>query len=386
MLPGVYIQVPFCQSKCTYCHFATGVFPRELMAPYVDAVANEIRNHVQIYSAASLALPPGAPDTIYLGGGTPSLLPPEDVARLLSAVRQAFPASREWREITLEADPETVTPEKAAAWRSAGIHRVSLGAQSFSDAELRAAGRRHRERDTLRAVDTLRAAHIAALNLDLILGLAGQTGESWRASLDHLLALRPEHVSLYMFDVDEESHLGHELLAGGSRYGAQHVPGEEEQAGWFDQACSRLSVAGYQHYEISNWALPGHRAVHNSKYWIRAPYFGFGSGAHSFNGRERWANAHDPAAYVQTIRAGAFPVEQRHSVTTHMALEEEVFLGLRLLDGINLSRIEAQYGVNLRGRLPRLLEAGAVAVEGDILRLLPARLAVSNEVFAELLA
>jgi len=386
MLPGVYIQIPFCQSKCTYCHFATGVFPRELMAPYVDAVENEIRNHAHLYSAASLALPAGAPDTIYLGGGTPSLLPPEDVARLLSAVRQAFAASREWREITLEADPETVTPETAAAWRAAGIHRVSLGAQSFSDAELRAAGRRHRERDTLRAVETLRAAHIAGLNLDLILGLAGQSAESWRASLDKLLALCPEHVSLYMFDVDEESHLGRELLEGGSRYGAQRVPSEEEQAGWFDEACARLASAGYQHYEISNWALPGHRAVHNSKYWSRAPYFGFGSGAHSFNGRERWANAHDPAAYVQAISAGAVPVEQRHSVTPHMALEEEVFLGLRLLEGINLSRIEAQYGVDLRPRLPRLMEAGAVAVEGDILRLIPARLAVSNEVMAELLA
>src|SRR5208282_816824 len=356
MFSGVYIQVPFCQSKCTYCHFATGVFPRELMAPYVDAVANEIRDHEQMYSASALALPVGAPDTIYLGGGTPSLLPADDIARLLSAVRQAFPTRREWREITLEADPETVTQEKAGAWRAAGVNRVSLGAQSFSDAELRAAGRRHREQDTLRAVETLRAARFASLNLDLILGLAGQTAESWHASLGKLLALRPEHVSLYMFDVDEESHLGRELLEGGTRYGARRVPSEEEQAEWFDQACTCLSAAGYQHYEISNWALDGHRAIHNSKYWIRAPYFGFGSGAHSFNGRERWANAHDTADYVQAIRAGALPIEQRHSVTPHMALEEEVFLGLRLLDGINLSRIEAQYGVDLRPRLPRLME------------------------------
>jgi putative oxygen-independent coproporphyrinogen III oxidase len=385
MVPGVYIQIPFCQSKCTYCHFSTGVFPRELMAPYVEAVESEIRNHKQSYAAASLALPASAPDTMYLGGGTPSLLPAEDVERLISAVRQAFPASREWSEITLEADPETVTPEKATGWRAAGIDRVSLGAQSFSDAELHACGRRHRVWDTFRAVEILRAARFRSLNLDLILGLAGQNAESWRASVEELLALRPEHVSLYMFDVDEESHLGRELLEGGSRYGAQRVPGEEEQAEWFDQACARLSAAGYQHYEISNWALSGHRAVHNSKYWIRAPYFGFGSGAHSFNGPERWANAHDPADYVQAIRAGSLPVEQRHSITSQIALEEEVFLGLRLLEGINLSRIEAQYGVDLRERLPRLVEAGAVAVEGEILRLIPARLAVSNEVFAELL-
>src|SRR5208282_177388 len=377
------IQIPFCQSKCTYCHFATGVFPRELMAPYVKAVSSEIINHHQTYAAAGLSLPAGAPDTIYLGGGTPSLLPPEDIAHILAAVGAAFPSAHEWREITLEADPETVTPEKAATWRDAGVNRISLGAQSFSDAELRASGRRHRQADTLRAVETVRAARIPSLNLDLILGLAGHTHESWLASLEKLLSLRPDHISLYMLDVDDDSHLGHELLQGGARYGAQRVPSDEAQADWFDEASALLSGAGYEHYEISNWALPGHRAVHNSKYWQRAPYFGFGSGAHSFNGNERWANAHDPAAYVQAIRAGTLPIEQRQSVSAQMALEEEFFLGLRLLDGINLNRIEAQYGINLRQRLPRLVEAGAVTLKGDILSLAPARLAVSDEVIAE---
>jgi oxygen-independent coproporphyrinogen-3 oxidase len=386
MPPGTYIQIPFCQAKCTYCHFATGVFPRELMAAYVDAVSLEIRDHVQRYAAAALALPAEPPDTIYLGGGTPSLLPPEDLARILAAVREVFPASLDWREVTLEADPETVAPEKAGAWRAAGIDRVSLGAQSFSDSELRAAGRRHRAADTIRAVETLRAARFASLNLDLILGLAGQTPESWHHSLQSLLALRPEHISLYMLDVDEESRLGRELLSGGSRYGTGKVPNEDDQAGWFDQACARLAAVGYEHYEISNWALENHRAIHNSKYWTRAPYFGFGSGAHSFNGVERWANPHDPAAYVAAIRSGEPAIEQRQIVTPQMALEEEVFLGLRLLEGINLARIESSYGVNLRARLPRLVEAGAVAVDGDILRLEPARLSVSNEVMAELLA
>jgi len=386
MLPGIYIQIPFCQSKCTYCHFSTGVFPRELMSPYVDAVSQEIRTHQQSYAAAALALPAASPDTIYLGGGTPSLLPAGEISRILDAVREAFPATRDWRELTLEADPETITPEKAAAWHAAGITRVSLGAQSFSDAELRAAGRRHRTADTLRAVETLRAAAVPALNLDLILGLAGQTHESWLGSLEKLLALHPEHVSLYMLDVDEGSHLGRELLAGGARYGAEIVPADESQADWFDEACARLAAAGYEHYEISNWARPAQRAVHNSKYWQRAPYFGFGSGAHSFNGHERWSNPHDPAAYVAAIRSGALTFDERQPVSAHMALEEEVFLGLRLLDGINLSRIEAQYGVDLRPRLPRLVEAGAVALDGDVLRLVPARLSVSNEVFAELLA
>jgi oxygen-independent coproporphyrinogen III oxidase len=385
MAPGIYIQVPFCQSKCTYCHFATGVFPRELISAYVDAVAREIRDHAGMYARAALALPQGSPDTTYLGGGTPSLLAAQDLARVLAGVHEAFPARR-WREVTLEADPETVTAEKAAAWRAAGVNRASLGAQSFHDSELRAAGRRHRVAHISRAVEILRTAGIATLNLDLILGLAGQTHDSWRHSLDALLALRPEHISIYMLDVDDDSRLGHELLSGGARYGAAGVPDEDSQSVWFDEACGRLACSGYEHYEISNWALAGHRAVHNSKYWQRAPYFGFGSGAHSFNGQERWANPHDPAAYVEAVRAGRPYFEQRQEITQQMALEEEVFLGLRLLEGINLARIERTYGVDLRPRLPHLLDAGAVALDGDVLRLEPSRLAVSNEVFAELLA
>jgi len=385
MPPGVYIQIPFCQSKCTYCHFASGVFPRELISPYVAAVILEIRRRAEIYASLGLAVPQESPDTIYLGGGTPSLLEPDALGRILSAVRESFPSAA-WLEVTIEADPETVTAEKAEAWQAAGITRASLGAQSFTDSELRAAGRRHRAADISRAVETLRTAGINSLNLDLILGLAGQTRDSWRHSLDSLLALRPDHVSIYMLDVDEDSHLGSELLSGGERYGAASVPDEDAQSEWFDEACSRLAAAGYEHYEISNWALPGHRAIHNSKYWQREPYFGFGSGAHAFNGFERWANPHDPAAYIDAVRSGHPRIEQRQRVTPQMALEEEVFLGLRLLDGISLSRLEQTYGVNLRARLPRLLEAGAVAVEGDILRLSPQRLSVSNEVFAELLA
>ena len=387
MTPSIYLQVPFCQSKCTYCHFSSGVFPRELMAPYVDALCREICEHESLLAAHLLTFPrAAAPDTIYLGGGTPSLLPPQELARILNAVRETFPMRHSWREVTLEADPETVTEEKAAAWKAAGISRVSLGAQSFADAELRASGRRHRASDVPRAVAAIRSAGIPAVNLDLILGLAGQTEESWRDSLEHLLALSPAHVSIYMFDADEDSRLGRELLAGGARYGAGSVPDDDAQADWFDLACARLAAAGYQHYEISNWALPGHRAVHNSKYWQRVPYLGFGAGAHSFNASERWASTHDPVAYVQALEDGHLLVEQRQLISPHMALEEEVFLGLRLLEGIDLARIESEYGVNLRERVPRLVEAGAVALEGDRLRLVPARLAVSNEVMAELLA
>lgn len=385
---GVYIQVPFCQSKCTYCNFHTGVFPESLQHPYVSAVCREITDHVALYAAQGISAPAGdwnlcIVDTVYLGGGTPSLLPAAALAQMMDALRRSFRCA--FDEVTLEADPETVTAEKAAAWRAAGFTRISLGAQSFQDAELRATGRLHRRDDIYSSVELLRTAGFGQLSLDLILGLPHQTQASFHDSLDRLHALRPEHLSIYMLEVDEASRLGRELITGGDRYGAASVPGEDAIADWFDHACAPLAAAGYQHYEISNWALPGCRAVHNSKYWRRAPYLGFGAGAHSFNGIDRWANAHDPAAYSAALADGRIPVEQRSRVTREQALEEEMFLGLRLLDGIDLTRIETEYGVSFRNRLGRLLDAGAVEFSGSTLRLAPGHLAVSNEVIAELL-
>ena len=386
---GVYIQVPFCQSKCTYCNFHTGVFPESLQHPYVAAVCREITGHRALYSAAGIAAPFGdwdlcTVDTVYVGGGTPSLLPAASLAQMMDALRRSF--SRSFEEVTLEADPETITAEKATAWRAYGFNRISLGAQSFQDTELQATGRRHRRVDIYNAVDLLRSAGFAQLSLDLILGLPHQTPASFDDSLARLFAVRPEHISIYMLEVDEASRLGREVLTGGTRYGAASVPDEDAIADWFDHACARLAAVGYEHYEISNWALPGSRAVHNSKYWRRAPYLGFGAGAHSFNGIERWANAHDPAAYAAALAEGRWPLEQRSRVTREQALEEEIFLGLRLLDGIDLSRIEAEYGVTFRERLPRLLDARAVELDGSRLRLAPGRLAASNEVIAELLS
>ncbi len=389
MYLGVYIQVPFCQSKCTYCNFHTGVFPESLQHPYVAAVCREIAEHRALYCAEGIAAPSGdwnlcTVDTVYVGGGTPSLLPAASLAQIMDALRRSFACSFE--EVTLEADPETVSGDKAAAWRSAGFNRISLGAQSFHDVELQATGRRHRCSDIYHSVELLRSSGFTQLSLDLIIGLPHQTRETFVGSLDQLIALRPEHISLYMLEVDEASRLGHELLSGGSRYAAASVPDEDLIADWFDHACARLAAVGYEHYEISNWALPGCRALHNSKYWRRVPYLGFGAGAHSFNGVERWANAHDPAAYSAALAAGRIPVEQRSRVTRDQALEEEIFLGLRLLDGIDLSRIESEYGVTFRERLPRLLDARSVEIDGSTLRIAPGRLAVSNEVIAELLS
>ena len=388
---GIYIQVPFCQTKCTYCNFHTGVVAKSLYDPYMDVVCREIRNHAKLYEAARLgsvveaqhAVPKVTVDTVYIGGGTPSLLDPAALARILDAVRATFHCELE--EVTLEADPETVTPDKAATWRSAGINRISFGAQSFNDAELKAAGRMHRREDIYRANEILRSADFGNLSFDLIAGLPHQTAATWEDSLEQLLGLRPEHVSIYLLEVDGGSRLGREVLTLGTRYSAPAVPGEEEMVAFYDRACERLAAAGYEHYEISNWALPGRESRHNLKYWRREPYLGFGAGAHSFNGYQRWANAHDPAQYTAAISEGRLPVEQLETLTAGQALDEELFLGLRQLQGIDYARLEAQYNVRLAPRLERLREEGLVEVEGTRVRLAPSRLTVSNEVFTQLL-
>jgi len=322
-------------------------------------------------------------DTVYIGGGTPSLLEANHLQKLIDAVRESF--ATELTEVTLEADPETVTLEKAEAWLRAGINRISFGVQSFSDTELRAAGRMHRREDVYRAVAILRDAGIANVSFDLIAGLPHQTRESWQHSLDELAALGPQHVSVYLLEIDAGSHLGKELLQGGKRYSAESVPDEDAMAEFYETACGELSKAGYHHYEISNWARPGLESRHNLKYWRREPYLGFGAGAHSFSGTQRWANAHDSAAYVNAINSGRLPVEQLETVTNESALEEELFLGLRQLDGIDLRRIERQYGVALAPRFENLTAAGLLQRDGDTIRLAPDRVSVSNEVFVELM-
>jgi oxygen-independent coproporphyrinogen-3 oxidase len=381
---GVYIQVPFCQTKCTYCNFHTGVFSKALYQPYLEAVCLEIREGATLHSAAGIQLIE-APrvDTVYIGGGTPSLLEPAALGRVMDAVRAGFECALE--EVTVEADPETVTPEKAAAWRAAGINRISFGAQSFNDDELKAAGRMHRRDDIYRATEILRGADFSKLSFDLIAGLPRQSAESWEDSVGQLIGLRPEHVSIYLLEVDEGSRLGRELLTLGERYSAPAVPSDDQMAAFYESACLRLAAAGYVHYEISNWALPGFESRHNLKYWRREPYFGFGAGAHSFNGAQRWANVHDPAAYVAAIEQGRLPVEQLGTVTSAQALEEELFLGLRQLRGIDFARIERQYNVRLAPRLEKLRDEGLVELEGTRARLAASRLTVSNEVFVELL-
>jgi len=387
MTLGIYIQVPFCQTKCTYCNFHTGVASRERFGPYASAVQREIREHRQRLAKAGVALPDSflsvAVDTVYFGGGTPSLLEPAHLTAVLNTVRDTF-----WHalsEVTLEADPETVDQAKAKTWVAAGINRISFGVQSFSDTELKAAGRMHRRADVYRAVPILRGAGMLNISFDLIAGLPHQTEESWRNSVEELIRLGPEHVSVYLLEVDEGSRLGSELLSGGTKYSAAAVPSDDLMAEFYEHARAELRTAGYEQYEISNFAKPGFASQHNRKYWRRQPYIGFGAGAHSFSGHQRWANGHDPASYVQAIAGESTTVQQLETISADRALDEELFLGLRQLEGIDLERLERAYGTSLEPRFAPLQAAGLVERIGSLARLAPERLSISNEAFVELM-
>jgi oxygen-independent coproporphyrinogen III oxidase len=363
-VPGVYISYPFCAQKCTYCNFASGVFPRELETQYVNVLRGELRSTAW----------PWIPETVYLGGGTPSLMEPEALAAVLAEIpgrpgpEVKWPEAT-WVESTMEAAPGNLTPERIRAWRAVGINRVSLGVQSFVQNELARTGRRHTAEIVAREIGVLRAAGIESINVDLIAGLPGQTAASFRESLDWVERLGVPHVSVYMLEVDEDSRLGRELLVLGSRYGAVDVPDEDAIADFYEMAVERLERLGIARYEISNFARPGFESRHNLKYWKREAYLGFGSDAHSFDGTERWQNLESPSEYVAnpraTVRTPADP------------LAEKYFLGLRLREGVE--------AVEFGDVIERFIGDGLLERAGQRVRLTPRGVMLSNEVFAEFL-
>lgn len=355
-MPGVYISWPFCSQKCTYCNFASGVFPRHLEARYLESLLREIRSHPWAWT----------PETVYLGGGTPGSMDLAALAGILAAI-----PGRPWREATLEAAPGAITPDQARAWFDAGITRVSLGVQSFVDAELRRTGRRHNAAAVASDVQVLRAAGLSEINIDLIAGLPGQTPEGWRCSLDWIERLAPPHVSVYMLEVDEDSNLGSELLSGGLRFGAPDVPSEETIADFYEQAVERLAALGIPRYEISNFARPGHESLHNLKYWRLEPYAGFGADAHGFDGVTRYRNVESVAGYA----AAENPLLESTPASPE---EERFFVGLRLMAGVELRPgDEGRHGP----AIARFIQNGLLERENDTLRLTPRGVMLSNEVF-----
>lgn len=360
-MPGVYLSFPFCAQKCSFCNFASGVFSRETEAHYYQALSREITAHEWAWT----------PETLYLGGGTPSNMDVAELKRLLDLI-----PGRPWAEATLEAAPGTITPEKAEAWRATGIGRVSLGVQSFHPLELAKTGRRHTPEIVVADCATLRAAGIEDINIDLIAGLPHQTPQSWNESLDWIARLDPPHVSVYMFEVDEDSRLGLEVLNNGRRYDAGSLPPDEVAAELYETAVERLAAIGIPRYEISNFAKPGRESLHNLKYWTMQPYVGFGVDAHSFDGRTRTGNTEDVADYI------AWP-NPRVSTTPAQVNEERIFTGLRLSKGLQLGATEWQ---RHREAIDRFIQAGLLEADRDTLRLTDRGVLLSNEVFQEFLA
>lgn len=354
-MAGVYISWPFCAQKCTYCNFASGVFPKALEGNYVDALIREIRAAEWRWT----------PDTLYIGGGTPSLIENETLDRILREI-----PGHPWPESTLEAAPGALAPI------SPYFNRVSLGVQSFVDGELRRTGRKHTASIVEENVAQLRAQGISNINIDLIAGLPGQTSASWETSLDWITRLDPPHVSVYMLEVDEDSRLGLEILNDGSRYGARDIPNDEAIVAMYERAVERLHAIGIERYEISNFAKPGFESKHNLKYWRLEPYIGFGADAHSFDGSTRWQNVETAAAYVEALN----PRAESSSASPH---EERFFVGLRLREGIEPSAAE---WLAHEPAITRFLNQGLFEKDGPRLRLSPRGILLSNEIFQEFLA
>lgn len=339
--------------------------PAALEAEYNQALAEEVSRFDW----------PWVPETLYWGGGTPGNLDPD----MLAAVMRRVPG-KPWKEATLEVAPGGVTRKSLRAWRQAGINRISFGVQSFASQELRYSGRRHTAQVVAGEVALAREEGIDNFNIDLIAGLAYQSRESFRESLDWVERLQAPHVSVYLFEIDSDSRLGNELMTGGTRYGAEAVPTEELTAELYSTAVERLASMGIARYEISNFARAGCEARHNLKYWRMEPYVGFGADAHSFDGSTRWQNAETAAGYVDGWKRRGSATIGRVAARPE---EERLFLGLRLMEGVRLTPDEWK---RLASPLERHFEAGLLARDGALLRLTDRGVLLSNEVFQEFLS
>jgi oxygen-independent coproporphyrinogen-3 oxidase len=384
MALGIYISVPFCRTKCSYCNFASDVFSRAVFESYVDCVCADMQK------ARQTAMDMGggmehAVDSVYLGGGTPTVLEAAQLERVFSTVRQQFELSPD-AEVTVECAPGTLTPARLETLVGCGVNRVSLGAQSFVDREAAAVGRLHKRETLLNDIARLRAAGIANINLDLIAGLPHQTAESWEFSLAEAIATGAPHVSVYILEVDEDSRLGSELIAGGARYHAHFVPDEESVADFYLAACERLGAAGIQQYEISNFARKEFESRHNLKYWTRQPYFGFGVDAHSMLASATPEIEAVRFAYADSLEkymSGA--ALQRTAVPPAAALEESFFLGLRLTRGVSLPELSTRFGkgaiAQVHATIAQLVEDGLMQRREEFVALTAGGRLLSNEVF-----
>lgn len=385
---GVYISVPFCRSKCTYCNFASGVYPAGEHGHYVDRLIADMAASAAWAAKMGVALP-RIVDTVYLGGGTPSLLEPDLIGKLFDALRAEFQLTSD-AEITVECAPAQIAEDTLAALAEAGVNRVSLGVQSFIDSEAHSSGRLHNRAAVLDDLRRLRAAGIANLNIDLIAGLAGQTFASWNESLNVLLDTEVPHASVYMLEVDEDSRLGREMLAGGARYHAELVPSDDAIARMYETAVERLNAAGLAQYEISNFSRAGHASRHNLRYWERRPYLGLGLDASSMliepeSGYAlRSKTTDDLKAYLDGSESPEIAW-----LSPDRQYEEAWFLGLRRNAGVDIAALQAEFGgervAPALAVVERLVHDDLLSTDGKRVRLTARGRLLSNDVFQEFL-
>lgn len=364
---GVYIHVPFCKSRCSYCDFATDVYRSgDAVERYVEALCSEIGsvNESRIRNL----------DTIYFGGGTPSLLTPVQVERILNSVNSVFSVADN-AEVTMEMNPATVTAESLAGYRELGVNRASFGVQTFNDRDLKLLARGHDANDARTTFKLLREAGFDNISFDLIAGLPGQTMDDWRRNLGEAVSMSPEHLSLYLLEIHEGTPLAEQV-----RSSRRNAIDDERAAEMYELMIDALSDAGYQQYEISNFARPGFESRHNTKYWKLEPVYGFGVSAHSFDGVERYANERDTNAYVRIIESGADAEVFREQIDE---AAEYAFLGLRLNEGIDINDYARRFAGDLLLQGARALENGLLETAGGRIRLTRKGMLFSNEVFAE---
>jgi oxygen-independent coproporphyrinogen-3 oxidase len=367
---GLYVHIPFCSAICNYCNFNRGLFDAALKDRYVRALEREIAATGQREAA----------DTIYFGGGTPSLLEPEEIRDLIEACSRAFTISPD-AEITLETNPETVTGDRLERFRAAGVNRISFGVQSFRDTELRRLGRLHSAEKARLACGSARRAGFENVSLDLMIWLPQQSPADWRDSVEQLIDLSPDHASLYILELYPNAPLKEEM----ARAGWSLAP-DEDAAEMYLWSMERLERAGYRQYEISNVARPGMESRHNLKYWQDGEWLGFGCGAHSTRGGVRWKNVSATTEYVDRVASGASLVSERRVLGASERLEEALFTGLRLASGLDISSVGITYGVDVwerfGGRLRPYLDAGLLQLERPYLRLTREGMLVANEIMA----
>ena len=395
---GIYISVPFCAGKCTFCNFASDAFAPGLLPKYMQALGREIDEVRERASGMGARLPERV-DTVYLGGGTPSLLQAKQVKDLFRSVRAQF-CLEQGLEITVECAPGQISGETLEAFLAEGVNRISLGVQSFVDEEAAAVGRRHTGAMCRREIERVRGEGLDDIGVDLIAGLPGQTAASWDRSLAAVVGSGVTHASVYLLELDEDSRLGREAIRGGTRYGAGKLPEEEETAVMYEQACEVLPGSGLDQYEISNFARAGRRSRHNVKYWRREPYAGFGLDAHSMlacggGGEVRFSNTGELQRYLQGSSGDVFHMlsgekEQElkpRRVSAREALEEALFLGLRMSEGVVFEDLPGSTRDRMAAKeaLQSAEVAGLVEWDAERVRLTPRGRLLSNEVFGRLL-